>query len=195
MRIVWAGAFLLCLSAAASAQSAKESAKDFTPAGAYITAPVAKELGQARASEFSKAASSAGFTTRETRLIARGLRDATIKVVNPKASAWRQTFKTLHGSVTVSTIEQAGLIRRAMGYLPYSDFFDQYATLRLSVRSPLSRDFKVTINGETCPATDKASYLVPPGKVSVTVTRAGKPACAWSGTVEGKKERTVECRL
>jgi hypothetical protein len=189
MRLVWAGAFLLCLCAAASAQSAK----DFTPAGAFITKPVAKALGDARAGEFAKAASSAGFTSRETRVIARGLREATIAVVNPKASAWQQTFKTPHGSVTVTTIEQAGLIRRAMGYLPYSDFFDQYATLRLSVRSPLSRDDKVTINGEKCPATDKASYLVKPGKVSVTVTRAGKPACAWAGTVAGKKERKVEC--
>lgn len=191
MRILWAGAFLLCLGAAASAQSAK----DFTPAGAFITAPVAKDLGEARASEFSKAASSAGFTSRETRLVARGLRDATIAVVDLSASAWRQTFRTPHGSVTVSTIEQAGLIRRAMGYLPYPDFFDHYATIRLSVGPALSRDDKVTINGEKCPTTDKATYLVRPGKASVTVTRAGKPLCAWAGTVAGAKEQSVECRL
>lgn len=191
MRIVCAGAFLLCLCAAASAQSAK----DFTPAGAFITAPVAKELGQARASEFIKAASSAGFTTRETRLIARGLRDAKIAVVDTSASAWRQTFETPHGSVTVSTIEQAGLIRRAMGYLPYSDLFDHYATIRLAVTPARPRDYKVMINGEKCPTTDKATYLVPPGKASVTITRPGKPPCYWAGTAEGKKEQTVECGL
>jgi len=191
MQLVWAGALLLCLCAAASAQSAK----DFTPAGAFITAPVAKELGQARAAEFIKAASTAGFTSRETRLIARGLREATIAVVDESASAWRQTFKTPHGSVTVSTIEQGGLIQRAMGYLPYPTFFDGYATIRLIVIPAASRDTKVTINGEKCPTTDKATYLVPPGKVSVSVTRAGKPPCAWSGTVAGAKEQTVECRL
>jgi hypothetical protein len=191
MRILWAGAVLLGLCAAASAQSAK----DFTPAGAFITAPVAKDLGQARASEFIKAASSAGFTRRETRLIARGLHDATIAVVDLSASAWRQTFRTPHGSVTVSTIEQAGLIRRAMGYLPYSDFFDHYATIRLSFSPAAPRDYKVVISGEKCPTTDKAMYLVPPGKVSVTVTRAGKPPCAWAGTVAGAKEQSVECRL
>jgi hypothetical protein len=191
MRLLCAGAFLLCLCAAASAQSAK----DFTPAGAYITGPVARELGQARAAEFTKAASTAGFTSRETRLIARGLREATITVVDATASAWRQTFKTPHGSVTVSTIEQGGLIQRAMGYLPYSDFFEQYATIRLSVSAALSRGDKVTINGEPCPATDKATYLVRPGKVNVAVTRAGRPACAWAGTVTGAKEQSVECRL
>ena len=172
MQLLWAGAFLLCLCAAASAQSAK----DFTPAGAFITAPVAKELGQARAAEFVKAASSAGFTSRETRLIARGLREATIKAVGASGSGWRQTFKTPHGSVTVSTIEQAGLIRRAMGYLPYPDFFDKYATVRLAVRPAAPRDYKVTINGEKCPATAKATYLVRPGKAKVTVTRAAQAA-------------------
>jgi hypothetical protein len=191
MRLVWAGAFLLCLCAAASAQSAK----DFTPAGAFITAPVAKDLGQARAAEFIKAASSAGFTSKETRLVARGLRDATIAVVDLSASAWRQTFKTPHGSVTVSTIEQAGLIRRAMGYLPYSDFFDHYATIRVIVSPAPPRDYKVTINGEHCPTTDKATYLVRPGKASVTVTLTGKPLCAWAGTVSVTTEQAVECSL
>jgi hypothetical protein len=191
MRLVWAGAFLLCLCAAAAAQSAK----DFTPAGAFITAPVAKDLGLARASEFSKAASSAGFTSRETRLIARGLREARIAVVDPRANAWQQTFRMPHGSVTVSTIEQAGLVRRAMGYLPYSDFFEHYAIVRIAVSRAARRDYKVVINGEACPTTDKATYLVPPGKVSVTVTRAGKPSCSWAGTMAAPKEYTVECRL
>jgi hypothetical protein len=191
MRILSAGAFLLCLCAAASAQSAK----DFTPAGAYITAPVAKDLGRARASEFAKAASSAGFTSRETRVIARGLRDAAIALVDPSASVWRQTFETPHGSVTVSTIEQAGLIRRAMGYLPYADFFDHYATIRLAVRPAAPRDYKVVINGENYPVTDKATYLVRPGKVSVTVTRARKPPCTWTGAVSHAKVRAVKCGL
>ncbi len=191
MRLLCAGAFLLCLCAAAFAQSAK----DFTPAGAFITAPVAKELGQARASEFTKAASSAGFTSKETRLIARALREATIALVDPSAIAWRQTFKTPQGSVTVSTIEQAGLIRRAMGYLPYSDFFEHYATIRVTVSPAAPRDYKVVINGQACPTTDKATYLVPPGKARVAVTRSGKPPCAWAGTVSGAKEHAVECRL
>ena len=187
MRLVCAGAALLCLCAVAAALSAK----DFTPAGSFITAPVAKDLGQARASEFSKAASSAGFTSRETRLIARGLRQAKIALVDPSAPAWQQTFKTPHGSVTVSTIEQAGLIRRAMGYLPYPDFFDHYATVRLAVAP--ARGDKVTINGEVCPVTDKATYLVPPGKAAVVVTRPGKPPCAWTGTAARAKEQVVEC--
>jgi hypothetical protein len=191
MRLLWAGAFLLCLCAAASAQSAK----DFTPAGAFITAPVAKELGQARAAEFVKAASSAGFTSRETRLIARGLREATIKAVGASGSGWRQTFTTPHGSVTVSTIEQAGLIRRAMGYVPYAGFFAQYATIRLTVSPAAPRDYKVVVNGEKCPATAKATYLVRPGKAHVTVTRARKPPCAWAGAVTRGKERIVQCGL
>jgi hypothetical protein len=191
MRLLWAGAFLLCLCAAASAQSAK----DFTPARAFITAPVRAELGQARAAEFTKAASSAGFTSKETRLIARGLREATIAVVDASAIAWRQTFKTPHGAVTVSTIEQAGLIRRAMGYLPYSDFFEHYATIRLTVSPAPPRDYKVVINGEKCPTTERSTYLVPPGKVSVAVSRTGKRPCAWAGTVIVAKEQTVECRL
>jgi len=191
MRIVWAGAFLLFWCAAAFAQSPK----DFTPSGAFITAPVRAKLGEARASEFAKAASSAGFTVKETRLIARGLRDATIAVVDPSASAWRQTFKTPQGSVTVSTIEQAGLIRRAMGYLPYSTFFAEYAVIRIAVRPRGLRDFNVVINGEACPTTAKATYVVPPGKATVAVTRPGKPSCAWAGTVVGGKKQSVRCGM
>jgi hypothetical protein len=191
MRIICAGAFVLCLCAAASAQSAK----DITPAGSFITAPVAKELGLARASEFRKAASTAGFTPKETRLVARGLREATITVVGASGSGWRQTFKTKQGSVSVTTIEQSGLIRHAMGYLPYPDFFDKYATIRLTVRPAAPRDYKVAINGEACPATEKSTYLVKPGKASVAVTRIGKPPCAWAGTVSGAKEQIVECRF
>ncbi len=191
MRLVCAAAVLLCLCAAAAAQSAK----DFTPVGAFITAPVAKELGEAREREFSKAASSAGFTSRETRIIARGLREATIALVDPPAAAWRQTFKTPQGSVTVTTIEQAGLIRRAMGYLPYETFFDQYAVIRIAVRPRGPRDYNVVVNGEACPTTAKATYLVPPGKATVGVTRPGKPPCAWSGAVVGGKKQTVRCRL
>ena len=191
MRLTWAAALLLCWCAAAFAQAAK----DLTPAGAFITAPVREKLGQARASEFAKAASSAGFTSKETRLIAGGLRDADIKVVDPSAKAWRQTFKTPHGSVTVSTIEQAGLIRRAMGYLPYETFFNEYALIRLVVRPRAPHDYNVVINGEACPTTAKATYLVPPGKATVAVTRAGKPACAWSGTVAGGKLQTVRCEM
>ena len=191
MRILWAGALLLCLCAAAFAQSAK----DFTPKWAFVTAPVREKLGEARAREFTKAASSAGFTTRETRLVAQGLRDATIPVVDLSVPAWRQTFKTPHGSLTVSTIEQAGLIRRAMGYLPYETFFDEYAVIRIAVRPRGLRDYKVVINGEVCPTTAKATYLVPPGKATVAVTHAGKPLCAWSGAVAAAKKQTVRCRL
>lgn len=188
MRTVWVGAFLLSLCAPAAAQSAK----DFTPAGAFITAPIAKELGQARADEFVKAASSAGFTSKETRLIARALREATIAVVDASASAWRQTFKTPHGSVTVSTIEQGGLVQRAMGYLPYPDFFDRYGMVRLSLAG--ATNYAVTIDGEKCPPTLMATYLVPANKqLNVSVTRAGKPACNWSGTVGEMKEHVIAC--
>lgn len=191
MRILYAGAFLLCLCSAGSAQSAK----DFSPAGAYITAPVQKELGQARATEFLKAASSAGFTSKEARLVARGLREANIEVVDASGSGWRQAFKTPQGSVSVNTIEQAGLIRRAMGYVPYSTFFEKYATIRLTVLPVPSRAYKVVIDGEICPRTKKSTYLVEPGNASVTVTRFGKPPCAWTGTVSSAKEQIVECRL
>jgi hypothetical protein len=156
---------------------------------------VREKLGQARASEFAKAASSAGFTSRETRLVAGGLRDADITVADLSAPAWRQTFKTPHGSLTVSTIEQAGLIRRAMGYVPYETFFGEFAVIRIAVRPRGLRDYNVVINGEACPTTPKATYLVPPGKATVAVTRPGKPPCAWAGSVAGGKKQTVRCRL
>lgn len=191
MRILPAGALLLCLCAAASAQSAK----DFSPAGAYITAPVREELGQARASEFLKAASSAGFTSREARLIARGLREANIRAVHVSANGWRGVFKTPHGTVSVDTIEQAGLIRRAMGYVPYANFFEQYATIRLQVKSARPRDYKVTINGEACPRSKTSTYLVRPGRAKLSMTHGGKPLCTWAGAVFPGREITVECKL
>jgi hypothetical protein len=82
-----------------------------------------------------------------------------------------------------------------MGCVPYAGFFENYATIRLTVSPAAPRDYKVIINGEKCPITSKAVYLVPPGKVRVTVTRAGKPPCAWAGTVSRAKERAVGCRL
>jgi hypothetical protein len=191
MRILSAGVFVIFFCAAAAAQSAK----DFSPAGAYITAPVREELGQARATEFVKAASSAGFTVKETRLVAQGLREANIAIVATSGSGWRQAFKTPQGSVSVNTIEQAGLIRRAMGYLPYPTFFEKYATIRLAVTPVSPRDYKVAINGEECPITKNLTYLVAPGKANVSVIRIGNPPCAWAGTVPAAKVQTIECQL
>jgi len=62
-----AGVLIFFSNGAASAQSLQYLA----PSGAYLTAPVRKALDQARATEFSRAASSAGFSAGETRDIAK----------------------------------------------------------------------------------------------------------------------------
>jgi hypothetical protein len=66
-------------------------------------------------------------------------------------------------------------------------------TVVLSVQPVPPKNYQVWINGEKCPLTDTAKYLVPPGTIQVKVTYPGKTPCNWSGTLSGSDEQEVDC--
>lgn len=64
-------------------------------------------------------------------------------------------------------------------------------TIQLTVNPSPPRDYQVKINGEECPATEQGRYAVAPGDIVVSVTRTGRPECAWRGRVTA--DTTVTC--
>src|SRR3977135_1491136 len=100
MKILRAATIFVFLGASASAQTGVE----YGPDGAYLTAPVRKSVAQARAKDFARAASSVGFTPKETRFVAEGIREGNLSRgttavagATQSASVWTQTFKTPQG--------------------------------------------------------------------------------------------------
>ncbi len=195
--LVAAAVLTTCFNGVVAAQSSQY----IGPGGAYLTAPVRKALDQARATEFSRAASSAGFTARETRAIAFGLREGKLTFVpgsGPSAGAPTGStakFETPLGTVPITNPQQQALVERMVDAVEYSWLFAKYAALRITVSPTLSLDYKFLINGETCEPTQASIYEVPPGKAVVSVTRSGKQLCAWTGTVSRGKLQDVTCKL
>jgi hypothetical protein len=198
MTILRAATIVVFLGATASAQTGVE----YGPDGAYLTVPVRKSVAQARAKEFARAASSVGFTPKETRFVADAIRDGklsrdTTAVAGTAnaASVWTQTFKTPQGDVKTNTRQQVGLIAAGMQPVADNTFFETYATIHITVVPAPPRDYKIVINGEDCPPTEKSIYKVLPGKTTVSVSRAGKQPCAWAGPIASGKKVEVKCSL
>jgi len=195
MRTVpFAAAVVAACTGAASAQSPQY----FSPSGAYLTAPVRKALGEARATEFSRAASSTGFTARETRAIAAGIREGKLTVVGGAGTGSPTVggaTETPLGIVTLTNTQQLALIKRTFDAVQYSWFFTRYATIHITVTPAPPLDYKIVINGESCQPTPASTYEVPPGKAVVSITRSGKQPCAWTGAVAGGQLQDVSCKL
>ncbi len=193
-----AAALIICFSGAASAQSLQY----LSPSGAYLTAPVRKALGQAMATEFSRGASSVGFSARETRAIAARLREGKLTLVRvpetdtPTVGAPTPSkFETPLGTVALTNTQQMALIERTLEAVQYSWFFGKYATIHITVTPAPPLDYKIVINGERCQPTQASTYEVPLGKVVVSMTRSGKPPCAWAGAVSSGQLQDVACTL
>jgi hypothetical protein len=192
-----AAVLIICFNETSSAQLLRY----FSPSGAYLTAPVRKALDQARATEFSRAASSAGFTAKETRAIATGLREGKLTLVPgsvpmvgaPTASTAK--FETPLGTVPLTNTQQLSLVGRMLDVIQYSWFFQKYATIHITVTPAPPLDYKILINGESCEPTQSSTYELPPGEAVVTVTRSGKQPCAWTGVVSRGQLQDVACKL
>jgi hypothetical protein len=198
MTILRAATIVVFLGATASAQTGIE----YGPDGAYLTVPVRKAVAQARAKEFARAASSVGFTPKETRFAAEAIREGKLyrdttaaSGTTKAASGWTQTFKTPQGDVKTNTRQQVGLIEAGMQAVADNTFFETYATIHITVVPASPRDYKIVINGEDCPPTEKSIYKVLPGKTTVSVSRASKQPCAWTGRIASGKKAEVKCSL
>lgn len=56
-------------------------------------------------------------------------------------------------------------------------WLQRFPTIRVIVQPTPPKEFLLTINGEACPATEKAMYRVPAGTVTVRVWRQGSAVC------------------
>lgn len=196
MTILRAATIVVFLGATASAQTGME----YGPDGAYLTIPVRKAVAQARANEFARAASSVGFTPKETRFVAEAIREGKLSTTvvagaTQTASVSTQTFKTPQGDVKTNTRQQVALITAGMQTIADSSFFETYATVHITVVPAPPRDYKIVINGEDSPPTEKSIYKVLPGKTTVSVSRASKQPCAWTGRIASGKKAEVKCSL
>ena len=198
MTILRAATIVVFLGATASAQTSVE----YGPDGAYLTAAVRKSVAQARANEFARAASSVGFTPKETRFVAEAIREGklsrdttAVTGATQTASVLVQTFKTPQGDVKTNTRQQAALITAGMQTIADSSFFETYAIVHITVVPAAPRDYKIVVNGEDSPPTEKSIYKVLPGKTTVSVSRSSKQPCAWTGRIASGKKAEVKCSL
>jgi len=185
----------LVIPAPVSAQTT-QTAAEFGPDGAYLTAPVREAVAKARADEFLKTADTLQFSPRETKLVTEGLRTRTLKAPSNYEFAGLHggTFETPEGRVDANA-EQRQSIQKTMLFVPKATFFQKYAVIHVGVIPAPPRDYKVVINGEECPATDVSTYKVLPGKATVAVSRSGKTPCTWTGSVSSAKQEEVQCKL
>ena len=70
-----------------------------------------------------------------------------------------------------------------------------YPTVHVVVDPVPPRDYKVSINGDDCPPTEKGVYKVPSGNVQVSVTRPNKTPCSWTGNLSDGREQLIQCSL
>jgi hypothetical protein len=71
---------------------------------------------------------------------------------------------------------------------------DKWPVIRLVVIPSPPRDYSITINGHSVPATERGEYAVPSGTaIQIYVRRADYPPCNWSGRVQDNQ--LVTCRL
>jgi len=71
---------------------------------------------------------------------------------------------------------------------------DSWPVIKLVVVPSPPRDYSITINGNSFPATERSEYAVSPGtNVKMIVTRSDYPPCRWDGRVI--KNEQVICRL
>ncbi|MCJ2079888.1 hypothetical protein [Methylobacterium sp. J-090] len=74
-------------------------------------------------------------------------------------------------------------------------FLDALANIQIKVRPLPPRDYIVTINGRSYPASERSIYAIPPGIVQISVSRKGKHPCQWAGAVGTEGDKVLDCRL
>jgi hypothetical protein len=72
-------------------------------------------------------------------------------------------------------------------------WLQQYPTVRIIVQPTPPKEFLLTINGEACPATERAIYRVPAGEVTVRVWRLGSALCEKTYNTTAGNVYDVQC--
>jgi hypothetical protein len=166
--------------------------------GVYLTKSVRSALAAEIANSIAATAPRVGFNEKETTALVTGARDGSLKFrdyTGPYPAAGAVFAETSLGDVQFRNAVQLDTIQRIASISSHSAFLEKFATVRLDVMPVPPRDYKVIINGEDCPATERSLYRVPAGDTAVNVTRIGKPACAWSGQIPSGSEHVVVCQF
>jgi hypothetical protein len=107
--------------------------------------------------------------------------------------ATRDTAKQATTEMTLGHNQNPKEWETMAGWL--SGFLWKLPTIVLHVQPIPPKNYQVRINGENCPLTDQAKYLVPPGATVVEVTFPGKKACKWSGSLSESDQQNVDCEF
>lgn len=91
--------------------------------------------------------------------------------------------------------EAAYSVSNVFSFVFVSIVLDQLPTIHVVVEPAPPRDYRIVINGEDCPPTEESQYAAPAGAINVSVQRAGKKPCTWSGKLASGQAQQVKCSL
>jgi hypothetical protein len=167
--------------------------------GVYVTKAVRAQFPKYQAEQFDRAAATTGFQRADQ--IAGALRSSKVKIYSHGHIADSAVGHAVledesgHPNQLQLTGDQRRALFEVFGTDFVASFVEKFATIRLDVVPVPPRDYRVVINGESCPATLKGLYKVPPGSTEVNVTRVKKPPCNWNGDISAGKQQLVSCKL
>jgi hypothetical protein len=166
-------------------------------AGVYLTPAAERNLRAQIAKDFGEGAGKAGFGA-DGPAFANALAYGKIYSVGGGGAG----FYVANSPSLQAQAKIPGDARPLVGYLFYFTgtkqfalYLQKFGTIQIKVNPVPPRDYSVTINGESCPATEKGEYKVMPGNSTVKVTRPTKPSCDWSGSIAEGGVQLVACSL
>jgi hypothetical protein len=191
----------LATSQVANAQTnnAKLGDRFFEPAlnqlGVYLTAPVAESYRRTAANKFAEGAANAGFSNFEAKSFSDGMVRDEIRFEPGGPSGWIVSKGAGARIAAEPGSSKAGYLLSIATVQSATAFLEKYSTIKLIVKPAPPRDYKVTVNGEECPATEAGIYKVMPGESVVKATRPSKPQCDWHGPIAPGAVQEVNCPL
>ena len=163
--------------------------------GVYVTKAAKDRFPSYQASTFADSAPAYGFQNPEK--IAAAMSRGSKLQIEPSNTFGKQKVLTddIGQRSLIGDERQYAYVLSLFSFPTVASFLEKFATIRLSVQPVPPRDYKVVINGEDCPATEKGEYRVLPGSATINVTRVSKPACTWKGEIPAGKEHLVSCQF
>jgi hypothetical protein len=200
MKILLAGLGLITFTTAASAQAQDTNVleRELQKSGVYMTAAATNQFRQLVAADFVQGAEKAGFTRDQSFKFANSIVIGNIRAVpggsagfyvaddgrsNGPASIPANATSLVNYLLSFASAEKVGV------------YLQKFSTIKIEVQPAPPRDYKIVINGEACPATEKSEYKVMPGESSVNVSRPAIPTCEWKGPIAAGQTQVIPCKL
>jgi len=182
-------AFFIAGGAVACAQSVEVQVREATAVwtrttGVYVPAMVQRSISlEIEASRRREVLTSTGGGVRSD------TGSATIAGVEPPGKVISGVARQRESEEGYASADpsQPGTIRNVALWL------ERFPTIRVVVQPTPPKDFLLTINGESCPSTEKAMYRVPVGEVKVRVWRPGTSICEKTYNTSPGSAYEVQC--